>query len=280
MVIYADLIFMINFIMDLLCLYVSGKVMNFKMGKLRLVMGATLGAIYGVVSAVFTLTEPFCSFAVSFLMIYISFSIKSIVSFLKTVLLMYSVGMLLGGIMTFLQRVIYENRNSFLFKDGVDFFTFLILAAVIFVFIMLSGKIFSIYIQRKNVVCEIYAGAMSKKVTLMMDTGNTLKDPYTGKAVVIVKADVLDELLGEGGIHRNFLECSETDAIEGKLHFVSAKTVAGVCLLPVIGSLKIARCGMGKRRTELAAVVASDTSLSNDYSGNDGIIPFTLESSF
>lgn len=266
--------------MDILCLYVSGKVMNFKLRKIRLILGAALGGLYGLISVIFTLIEPVCSFAVLSLMMFVSFSINNFVSFIKTFILMYSTGMLLGGIMTFLQRVIYENRNSFLFRNGASFSTFLLMSAGIFLFVSLTGKLFSIYIHRKNVICEISSGDMSKKVNLMIDTGNTLKDPYTGKAVVIVKAEILDELLGKSGIHRNYLECSESDAVDGKLHFVCAKTVSGGCLLPVIGSLKISRCGRGKRRTELAAVVASDVSSGNNYSGSDGIIPFSLENSF
>ena len=44
--IYGDVLFVINFCMDFLSLYISGKLMHMKMSRLRLIIAATAGGIY------------------------------------------------------------------------------------------------------------------------------------------------------------------------------------------------------------------------------------------
>lgn len=280
MVIYADILFAVNAVMDLLCLFVTGKVMNFKMKKLRLAAGAVIGGIYGVLSCVFNLCEPWCAISCSALMIFTSFDIKDVLSFVKSGVLFYSVGMLLGGIMTFFQRIIYENKDATLFSEGVSLGMFAIIAIIIFILLLASSRLFSIYIHRKNVECIIKSGDKSKKVRLLLDTGNNLRDPYTGKAVIILKAEVLDELLGKDGIHRRYTSCDANDIAENRLHFISVKTVNGSSLLPVIGSLSAYSVSGKGKEAEIHAVVGTDTIAENGYSGNDGIMPYMLESSF
>ena len=51
--IYGDVLFVINFCMDFLSLYISGKLMHMKMSRLRLIIAATIGGIYGVVAVAY-----------------------------------------------------------------------------------------------------------------------------------------------------------------------------------------------------------------------------------
>ena len=46
--IYADVLFIINFSMDFLSLYIVGRLMHFKMEARRVIFGASVGALYGV----------------------------------------------------------------------------------------------------------------------------------------------------------------------------------------------------------------------------------------
>jgi len=273
LIIYADILFLVNFIMDCLCLYVSGKVLNMRISKLKLFCAGFAGGLYGLASACNELCEPFFGIAVSVLMTLICFNPKSMASFFKSLVLMYCVGMLFGGIMTFMQRIMYENRLLTVFSKGAGFVVFLVVAALMFVFVLLSSLIFRVYIHRKSADCIIEADDRSKKVRFLVDTGNMLRDPYTDKAVIIVKAQVLDGLLGENGIHRCF-DATADNAVEEHMHFISAKTVSGTVLLPVIGSIKVYYlCRKGKKQ-ELFASVAADVSGQNDYGGNDGVMPY------
>ena len=280
MVIYADILFFINLLADMLCLFVSGRVMNLKISKLRLIVASGIGGIYGVVSGIFNLWEPVCGILVSVVMVLVCFCIKSFIPFLKTILLMYCTGMLLGGVMSFLTRIIYENREKLFFKNGIDLCSFVLLFAVVFIFFVFLSGIFGIYIHKRSVLCVISSENKHKTVRLLLDSGNMLKDPYTGKAVVIVKAEIIDDFLGKDGVHRGLNAYSEVSASEAKLHYISAKTVGGQLLLPVIGSLRINTLEKNGRSNELFASVASDSNDMNDYMGYDGVMPYMLEGSF
>lgn len=264
----------------MLCLFISGRVMNLKVKKLKLCLASVIGGIYGVLSEITCLYEPFCGILVSVIMVLVCFDIKRMLTFFKTLLLMYCTGMLLGGIMSFAQRLVYENRHMSIFSEGVDFKVFSLLFALVLLFVTLVSRLFAVYIHKKSVTCVICYGNEEKKVRLLLDSGNMLKDPFTGKSVAIVKAEVLDDILGKEGIHRGGNTDDEESAIDAKLHYISAKTVGGNVLLPVIGSLKICTFVKAGKRNELFAAVASDETGLNDYMGYDGIMPYVNEGIF
>ncbi|MBO5111291.1 MAG: sigma-E processing peptidase SpoIIGA [Clostridia bacterium] len=54
MTVYADVLFLVNFSMDLLSLYGAGALLKRKKRSLRLVLAALLGGIYGVLDVIFT----------------------------------------------------------------------------------------------------------------------------------------------------------------------------------------------------------------------------------
>ncbi|MBQ8759020.1 MAG: sigma-E processing peptidase SpoIIGA, partial [Clostridia bacterium] len=123
---------MINFITDMLCLFISGRVMNLKIRKIRMCLASAVGGIYGVLSGITELYEPFCAVSISVIMVLVCFDIKSVLSFVKTLVLMYCTGMLLGGIMSLMQNFVYSNRHLKLFSDGMDFMLLSVMFAAIF----------------------------------------------------------------------------------------------------------------------------------------------------
>ncbi|MBQ8404697.1 MAG: sigma-E processing peptidase SpoIIGA, partial [Clostridia bacterium] len=46
--IYGDVLFIINFSMDFIALFICGKIMHFRMNPWRMALAATLGGVYGV----------------------------------------------------------------------------------------------------------------------------------------------------------------------------------------------------------------------------------------
>ena len=49
-VVYADILFLINFSMDFLCLYISSKILSIKLSSIRAILSATLGGVYSVLA--------------------------------------------------------------------------------------------------------------------------------------------------------------------------------------------------------------------------------------
>ena len=272
MTVYADILFLINLITDCLCLYVTGRIMGFSFKALRLSAASVIGALYGTLSAFVIFTEPVCCIAVSVLMIVTAFTVKGIVSLIKSVVLLYCVGMLFGGIMTFIRQTVYENRNLGMFGNGVGLPAFIAIFCAVLVFMLVCSGLFSLYIHKVSQSCVIKYKDKSVKVNLLVDTGNMLKDPYTGLPVAVVKKDVLDILFGKNGIHTRGTDIDAESAVLYGIRFVTANTVSGCTVLTVYGALKL-YSAKGNKNT-LGAVVAADLNENNDYSGSDGVMPY------
>ena len=83
MTVYADVIFLYNFIMDFFVLWINAKVLRMGFAKLRLLLASAIGGIYGTASLVFSLPEPFCVISVSAIMVLCAYRIKNAVCFSK-----------------------------------------------------------------------------------------------------------------------------------------------------------------------------------------------------
>ena len=56
--VYIDLLFLINFSMDYLCLYICAKVLRKKQKLLRMMLAAAIGGVYSVISLFFIFSAP------------------------------------------------------------------------------------------------------------------------------------------------------------------------------------------------------------------------------
>ena len=101
--IYGDVLFIINFSMDFLSLYMVGKLLHIPMRAWRVILGASVGALYGVLELLLTVSG-FVSFLmavlVMLLMCYIAFGNQAFYRFAMTVALFCGINMLIGGMMT------------------------------------------------------------------------------------------------------------------------------------------------------------------------------------
>ena len=118
--IYADVYFLINFSMDLICLYVTGLILRKNTPIYRLVLGALFGAAYSTVT-LFLNFNVLLSFAVTllsaFCICFISFLEKGNKkgAFLPTVLFI-GISFFMGGALTWLYSFFVDFHTS-----GEDF---------------------------------------------------------------------------------------------------------------------------------------------------------------
>ena len=107
--IYADVLFIINFSMDFLSLYIVGRLMHFHMKAWRVILGASLGALYGVLElllAVSPFPKILITLGVLCLTCFIAFGGCRFHTYAASVALNFGVGMLIGGMMTILCAVL------------------------------------------------------------------------------------------------------------------------------------------------------------------------------
>ena len=82
--IYGDVLFIINFSMDFLSLYIVGRLLHFEMKAWRVMAGASVGAFYGVVSLLidtYVILETAITVGVLILMCLVAFHARRLRSY-------------------------------------------------------------------------------------------------------------------------------------------------------------------------------------------------------
>ncbi len=198
--IYADILFLINFIINYLILFTSGHIGTQHIRRWRLFLAATTGAIYGV--AAFFPSLPFITsfpvkLAVSALMALISFGKANI---LKNTLLFLGVSLAFGGAV-FAATLL--GFGDFCEVRGGVYYIHLSLSTLLFTslctYVLLSvifhraaaraDRKFSEVTVRSNEHCVAF--------TALHDTGNSLREPGSNAHIVISDYSTLRGVLPE-----------------------------------------------------------------------------------
>lgn len=184
---YADSLLLLNFIMNLyLLILVDRSTVRTAAGR-RLLLGAAFGAVCYFLPFLWNV-EPVLKLSVCFLggtagMLFLAFPVKGFRMFLKLLkyLILYSAGM--GGGMLLLLRMIGQLGIS---SGGI-------------LALMGTGGILFLFLRRfdpgrsqENCVCcaTLVCGGNRLTVNALIDSGNSLIEPVSGKPVSVVDEDV------------------------------------------------------------------------------------------
>lgn len=189
---YIDVLFLENFMMDYLILLVAGKVLACTATHGRLLLGAFAGAFGFCLFICLPVPVPVKLTAfytlVNICMVFIGLNIRDIRSLFKALILVYLVSFLLGGIMTWLRQYL-----GGYFKIGSLFFTLTICSY----FLLTKGICFFENIFKlRDLKCQVtlcLAGT-TLNVPAIIDSGNMLCDPLTGKPVHILCKEAAKKL--------------------------------------------------------------------------------------
>lgn len=262
MTVYADILLLVNFSMDFLTLYLTGKLLHKPLAKLRLIFAAILGSIGGTVfsltagqsESVGTLMSVAAGFALSVLMVLISFGrYRSKTALLRDSISVWGAGTLLGGIMTFLlslgEPVYMSENNSFLPAFAA---CFIISVGLTRLFSSAKSK------RRASVTVEVLGN--SRTVEALCDSGSFAAEPISGKPVIIVRRSALGE----------WSDMLVSDACPLKLRMIPLNGIGGGCLLRGFLPDKVTVDGR-----EVEAVIAVREG-AEDFAGYDAIVPARL----
>lgn len=207
-VIYIDVLFAVNFLVNYLLLRVCCIFSGLKVYKYRIISGSIIGACYAVLVFFpdFTLIHSTVyKLLISMLIIAVSSPFFSVRSYLKTLLVFYAVSFAFGGCV--LGIFYFSNvgaRLGAVYSNGILYFnlpwTILVLSGVVF---YTSVKLFTIITKRnmqgKNLKKKIllYFKENFIEVTALMDTGNSLVDPVSLSPVIIVEYKLLKNLFSK-----------------------------------------------------------------------------------
>lgn len=204
-IIYGDILFIVNFSMDFLALFITAKIMHMKLNIGAPVLAAAIGSFYAVASIFYSgnaIISLFLHIGVSFLMCYIVFGTGGLLFFIRSSLLFWAVSFSLGGTMTALFNLVNRQRSHVFMNGNITevyseiSITWIVLFAVLSGFIsIISGRLF----RQKNAerMVNVTAEFEGKKIILecICDSGNFLREPASARPVIITCYNNLYPLL-------------------------------------------------------------------------------------
>ena len=243
--VYADLLFLINFSMDFLCFYITSAILHRKLSAVRALLASVGGGVYSVAVLFAYLAPPFglvCDAAACILMCAAVFTGRRVTfgRFLLSTATYVGVSAALGGMMTALFNLLntLELPLDTLKSDaeGIPVWFFALLAAVSGVATLMGGRFFRAKQSERSARVEIGYGGRRVELFAVCDTGNLVRDPVSGRSVVVADLSSLRPLLPEALIRavreNNASHLSELpDEIARDLHIIPARSVGGTSLL-------------------------------------------------
>lgn len=203
MTIYIDVVLIENLIMNYIILLATGIILKTKIKHIRLIVASFIGAIYTIITYVITIkiySNFFFKLLLSIIMIYIAFNPQNIKQMWKQLVIFYLTSFIFGGAAFALIYVI--KPQEILMRNGLFLGTYplksIILSAIIaFIIILITFKMVKNKISKKDMFRQINIVIEEKRITVksMLDTGNMLKEPITGKPVIVVEHTCLYDLL-------------------------------------------------------------------------------------
>lgn len=291
-VIYGDVYFVINFSMDFMALFLTGKIFHYHLRNFRLVFAASLGSLYALISLFFPGGQGLYAvlhILLALLICRVAYRWESVGSFLKTTGAFYIISFLIGGgitalfnlINTFRFELYSTNTENPMVSIGNDIpaSLVLILGVGICFFALIYGRL----ANRENAVSFVDVTVLFQGKTVMfralVDSGNLLCEPLSGLPVIVSDFTLFSDIFNH----------TVADIIKGnrieKLEELSPETMKVLRVIPVssvgyngvmIGFLPdkiIFR--QGKYMKERKACITLEEQ-PGSYGGYQGIVPQIL----
>ena len=196
MVVYADILFVINTLINYILLLLTARTCDLYVSRIRLALGAAFGGAYAV--AALYIRAPFFS---GILFVAVSGIVMALIVFGKTdqlfraALVFFAYGAALAGLLFGLQRFLNRGGNIYSVASVKT------LAITFFIAYFLLSVLFRRFARNRKgggiVPVQAELGRRKIAFNALRDTGNSLSDPLTGRRVIVTDYAVAAKLLDE-----------------------------------------------------------------------------------
>ncbi len=207
MYIVLEYLLLENFIINFLILYINKILVKIQPKTKRIILGALIASFYSLVilyPRLKILTHPISKVIFSMLIILISYKYKGLKLFFKELLGFYLVSFVFAGATL---GIYYSTGNMFsILNAKVDIlngfpFKYLIIGVLLSVIIVKSiFEYYNMRVLRDNYIVDIEIEYKNNVIKLkaLLDTGHSLRDPFSNKSILVVEYELLKEYLPSG----------------------------------------------------------------------------------
>ena len=240
-VIYADVLFILNTYITYAILLLTAVFMRIPVKRTRLFLAGVLGGITSL-AILLPVTDEGILGAIRLvlcaLLPLVSFAFNGVKNLLRQSAVFLSVNFLFAGIMLGLwyfvsPTAVYYNTGIVYFD--IDAMSLVVMTAVCYFAVRIFRGIIDLKVP-KNTLYDVYVTILGEEFYLkgFLDTGNNLRDPFTGSDVIIVSRSALEKLFPKGEDMSEIIAKSPM-----KMRYLPCVTVSGSTLLPVFRCEKV-----------------------------------------
>ncbi len=205
--VYPDIIFILNFFIDYILLFLLSKVNRRKSNWKRFLGASAVGAMSAVIVSIFPwmnliIRFLFMNVAVSALMLFLAFGRMRPAELLKQMLALYLITYFAGGLINsiyyytdFRERLIYYGTALVLSNISWKSILLIILLLIPLTFFLLWFVRWYQSGRKETYEVELFYDNHNIHTTGLMDTGNCLYDPVYKKPVLVMESSLLGKLL-------------------------------------------------------------------------------------
>lgn len=265
-VIYADLLFIINFSLDFLCLFITGRLANCGGSTWRMVLGAFAGGIYSFLPYLLYITPIIAvpiHIAAAAIICLIAFRYQEIKKFIAITLTFVISSALLGGLVTAIYGISGQYSNGA--YGEITAMSFAVICGVSAIITLLYGLVCRRKINTRHAEVRIYIKGNKFHGQFLADSGNLVTEPFSALPVIIISSSALPKPFDD----------PESSIFPVPTRAIPFSTASGGGCFFGFRPDRIELIVLGKKPRIIDAYIAIDTA-GNTYSGYDGIIPTSL----
>lgn len=240
-VIYIDELIFINTAVNYFLLLATSLIMKTSTNKWRILLGAFSGGLFS-----FSIFLPDMNFIISILfriltasiLVLITFKIKSFLHFLKSFFILFLSTFLFAGMMSAIWLIFKSDRmvytNCAIYFD-INIYVLIISSVICYILIFFAEKFFKS--KTPQSICyyiEIVLDSKTAKGNAMLDTGNNLKEMFTGFPVVIITKNLLRDIIPKETLEKieSFeIEKIDDESFKKRVRIINCSTVNGTSAL-------------------------------------------------
>ena len=235
MTVYVDVLLVVNLFMNYALLLSTSLILKSAVSRWRLLLGAGVGSVCGLV--IFLPVIPIAldvlmKFAISLLIVFCSFGYCNLRKFIRCFLTFFAVNFAFCGIMYILWTTVAP--TGMVFNNGTAYFDIdlkilAISTVVCFAVLSLIAKFTTRKAPQNSIfIATLTNDNISVSLTALADTGNSLRESFSGYPVAIAEYKSVEKILPQSIIDYYKNEESSYE----NLRLIPHRTVSGTGLLP------------------------------------------------
>ena len=205
MIVYSDVIFLENLIMNFFILYCTAKLTRTIFKYFRIAAGALVGALYVIILMYVPENRVLYSLpakvVLSVIIIWTSFKVLNFIHLLKILAVFYLSSFLFAGAALafsgFSSQVGFAAGGRIIYAGDYKWSILMFSAIFIFILVKVLKNVYLLKIPGNKIIKSLKITAGEKQICLdaLIDTGNSLTDPFTNYPVIIVEYSAIEEFI-------------------------------------------------------------------------------------